>query len=166
MDGNVTQFHQKLITKGYKFDADFSKRLEDSRAYLGLFAGEKCSLYLYFDAKTKIVYRVKVVLGDLSESSSERKYSEMKERLKNKYDELNNLHEIGEAQGFESFSILPMREKYNKFLTKWQNCYGEIDLYRAKNTNDFNYPFHYSVHIDYLDQLNSDARDKNIEDDL
>ena len=168
LDGSISNFHQKLLSKGYSIDPllNDGETNQSRRCYKGVFAGEKCTVIVYFDLHTKIVYRVKVLISGLSESIAEQKYSDMKARLIKKYDESNSLHNTNTDNGLECFTIIPMREKYNEFLTKWGNSYGEIDLYRAKNEADQNYPYHFYLHIDYLDQINSDAHEKSIEDDL
>lgn len=165
IDGTISQFHQKLIAKGYTIDKDAISR-DNVRRYKGTFAGEQCSVVIYFDEHTKIVYRAKVLISELSEEIAEQKYSSLKSRLIKKYDESSSLHTPGERDGLETFSINPMREKYNEYLTRWKNSYGEIDIYRAKNADNFNYPYHFYLHIDYEDQINSDAHEKNVEDDL
>lgn len=165
LDGTITQFHQKLIAKGYTIDKDANSK-DNVRRYKGTFAGEQCDIAIFFDEHTKIVYRAKVLISELSEEIAEQKYSSMKSRLIKKYDESSSLHTTGERDGLETFSIIPMREKYNEYLTRWKNSYGEIDIYRAKNADNFNYPYHFYLHIDYADQISSDAHEKNVEDDL
>ncbi len=167
LDGTITQFHQKLIAKGYKSDIELTKRLSASRAYEGVFAGEKCNVYVYFDIKTNKVYRAKAVVMSLSESTAKQKYDSMLSKLMQKYNETNSiLKEDKESHFVSSYFILPMREEYNEFLTTWGNSYGSISIYIVESEDKFNYPYHFSLHIDYEDQLNSDAHNRNVEDDL
>ena len=167
LDGTVSQFHNKIIQKGYKYDAEMTKRLTGGRAYVGVFAGEQSDIYVYYDLKTSKVYRVKVVISSLSESLAKQKFESMVSRLKNKYTENNSLYDDSKDSNFvDSYLILPLRDKYNEFLTAWGNSYGGISIFITESADKYNYPYHYSLHIDYEDQLNSDAHRKSIEDDL
>ena len=167
IDGTITQFHQKLTSQGYKYDVELTKRLTGSRAYEGIFAGEQCDVYVYFDIQTSKVYRAKAVISSLSESLAKQKYESILTRLKKKYTDDNSLlEEKKDSEYIASCLIIPMRESYNEFLTTWGNSYGAITVYIVESADKYNYPYHYSLHIDYEDQLNSDAHNKNVEDDL
>lgn len=168
LDGTISQFHQKLVAKGYKYDVDVSKQFDDSRVYSGIFAGETCRIYVFYDTKTKIVYRAKAVVVELSESVAEQKFDNIKSRLCAKYTEDNSIHDNAEGSKFKcAFSILPLRENLDLSSSTWKNAYGIINIYVTKidsyiltSSND------HSLHIDYEDQINSDAHEKNVEDDL
>ena len=69
IDGSITNFQNKLIAKGFKYDKVGSQNLEGpTRIFKGLFAGETSWIYVYYDKEQKFVYRVKVVIQRDSES--------------------------------------------------------------------------------------------------
>jgi hypothetical protein len=168
LDGTISQFHPKIVAKGFKYDAELSKQFENSRAYNGVFAGENCLVYVYYDTKSKIVYRAKAIVENLSQSIAEQKFDSMKSRLCAKYTEENSFRDNMDDSKYQpSFAILPLRDNLDYSLSKWKNTYGIINIYVVKsNSYLYNSSNDHSLHIDYEDQINSDLHEKNIEDDL
>lgn len=166
IDGTITQFQAKLLKKGYTLDRLISSYFPiGTRAFRGIFIGEKVVLCVYYDSHTKIVYRVKAIIEDLVESIAEQKFQEIKDMLKKKYD--NSYFSDGEKEGRPAFSICPRRHR--TFLSadnNWKECYGEIDLFIVKDEDNMNYPYCFNVHIDYHDQINLDKHEIKKIDEL
>lgn len=74
------------------------------RAFKGHFIDNKVSIFVYYDESTKIVYRVKTLIANISESIVDQKYNQIKNMLLQKYG-MTYSH-YGEQTGKESFSIL------------------------------------------------------------
>ena len=145
--GTITQFQNKSAAKGIKYNQPVSARLDaGTRGFNGTFAGNKVTIFVYYDIRSKIVYRVKSVIEDLSEDMAEQKYSSMRQLFMQKYDEIS----YGEQENKEALSVYADN--------------GRIDMYISKNS--LAYPYEYSVHIDYLDASNSNKNDDSRLDDI
>ena len=105
INGTITQFQAKLIAKGCVHDKLTSNSLGvGCRAFKGHFIDNKVSIFVYYDESTKIVYRVKTLIANISESIVDQKYNQIKNMLLQKYG-MTYSH-YGEQTGKESFSIL------------------------------------------------------------
>ncbi len=167
LTGNITQFQAKLVQKGCTFDKLASRMIASGcRAFKGDFIGNKANIYVYYDTKTKIVYRAKAVLSDLSEDIVEQKYGTIKDLLLRKY--ADAYYNEGVRDEKEACALLPKREGAAPDVENgsWEETYGEIDIYITKDEQIVNYPYYFNLHIDYTDQINSDKREGNIMEDL
>lgn len=146
INGSITNFQNKLIAKGFKYDQAGSKALESpTRIYKGQFAGETAQLFVYYDRDQKFVYRVKVIID---RSESEQVISLMK---KYKY-------QMEEKYGATaSVSTHNGEICYNIYLDN-----GEIDLFYYKLPYDFDH----SLLIDYWDDTNTQKHEANNMNDL
>lgn len=145
--GTIAQFQEKLVAKGVKYNQQLSGMLEaGTRSFNGTFAGNKVTIFVYYDIRSTIVYRVKSVIEDLKEDIAEQKYASMRQLFMQKYDEIS----YGEQNDKEALSVYTDN--------------GRIDMYISKNS--LAYPYEYSVHIDYLDASNSNKNDDSRLDDI
>jgi len=148
LNGTISAFHQKLVAKGYKPDVEVNKRSRPgSRYFKGTFFGSEAVVYVYYNPKTKIVYRAKAVLKYTSEGIMQSVYQELKVALGEKYS--GALVSKGESHGYEDMTY---------YVDE-----GRIDLFCAKY--DLSYPTYYNVYVDYWDDINSKKNeDKNMDD--
>jgi hypothetical protein len=148
LDGTISAFHQKLVAKGCKHDVEISKVVgAGSRIFTGTFFGEKADIHVYYNAKTKVVYRAKAVIRRSSEDDIIQKYNEVKSALKEKYPDA--YVSKGEYEGNEGV----------RFYTDL----GNIDLYVSK---DIVYADKYYLHIDYFDDANNRKNENSKMNDL
>lgn len=146
INGSITNFQNKLIAKGFKYDQAISKAVEGStRFYNGQFAGETAQLLVYYDRDQKFVYRVKAVIQRNSENQIISMMNMYRNQLIEKY---NTSAEEGQFEGNESYYI-PVKN-------------GWIDLYYLQDVYDIGY----SLHIDYWDGANAQKHEKNNMNDL
>lgn len=146
INGSITNFQNKLIAKGFKYDKAGSMALETpTRIFKGQFAGETARLYVYSDRDQKFVYRVKVIID---RSESEQIISLMD---KYKYQMEEKYGATASAGTYEEWIA------YNFSLNN-----GAIDLYCCKNT----YILGYALHIDYWDDTNTQKHEANNMNDL
>ena len=149
LNGTISAFHQKLVAKGCKHDVELSKVAGvGSRAFTGTFFGEKADVYVYYNAKTKVVYRAKAVIRRSFEDDIIRKYNEVKSALEEKYPDAYMVKD--EHNGYEAM----------RFYTSQ----GWIDLYVSKHDNV--YPTVYSLYIDYIDDVNFKKNENSKMNDL
>ena len=86
LNGSITAFQSKLQAKGIRYDAEGSRQLKvGCRCFKGSFSNEKADFYVYYNEKTKIVYRAKAVITCLSKEKGEDKFYSFKGMLKSKY---------------------------------------------------------------------------------
>lgn len=148
LDGTISIFQGKLATKELKPDAKFNASSPvGTRMFKGNFAGNKANVYVYYDKKTKLVYRAKACISNTDEKISEQVYNELKQLLDKKY---KGDKVVGEQDGHETYSI---------FLET-----GWISLFVSKYP-DF-YPDTYVLHIDYNDRANTVIYEKSQLDDI
>lgn len=167
INASISQFQTKLTAKGYKLDKQLNAQIPvGCRAFNGIFVGNKVIVYVYYDERTRTVYRVKAVLSGISEDIADQQYQRLKDLFIQKYEDYYSFD--GEKENKEAFSLLPKRKFYaNEDESRWQNSYGSIDLFITKDEDIYlRYPYHFNLHIDYTDQINSDKHENSMLDDL
>ena len=167
INGTITQFQSKLLAKGCTLNRVSNTLPIGCRAFRGNFIGNKVEIYVYYDEKTKTVYRTKAVISGTSEDLADQKYNEFKDMLIKKYDD-----ELGFQQSDkQSFSILVISKNQNydpdsTYSASTHSYKGEIDLYVTKDDTYARYPYWYNVHIDYIDAKNKEKHDNQSLEDL
>ena len=146
LNGTITQFQEKLKAKGMKYDKLSSQFPAGARFFNGVFAGDKARLIVYYDAKTKIVWRAKVIIDYPTKEIWKRKYSEMREILLKKYGYSSEYYD-GEQDGEDAFELYVCDPK-GKTL-------GRINLYFGK------FDYNYSLFICYTDEQNEEHNDNS-----
>ena len=114
--------------------------------FTGIFAGEDSNIFVYYNEKTKIVYRAKAVLTLSGINLAKNKYNNFKEMLKDKY---VCVEEDGDNNGYSQ--------------SVFMSTLGVVSIYISKS--EYLYDT-YSLHIDYEDAINSKSNEKKIMDDL
>lgn len=149
LDGTIDTFQKKLEAKGVKYDKQTSSIIPvGCRVFSGRFASEDATIFVYYDERTKVVYRAKAVLSFYSRDIVKTKYSNFKYQLEQKYPQADITEDKYENEDSSDFHI--------PFL-------GSIDLYQSTNYSNYNNP--YSLHIDYYDLINYvDHNDNELED--
>ena len=82
IDGKISDFHKELKKKDFK-------RVEQSSGYYmydGIFIGEEVKLFVYYDEKSDLVYRVCVIFLCATSQIADSKYDYLKRRLADKYE--------------------------------------------------------------------------------
>ena len=103
--GNIFTFQQRLVAKNYRVDTKNNKELPvGQREFKGRFSGHECSLRAYYFPDDKTVYKVRVSIDFLNESSADNAYKEIKRNLLRKYK--NASTKTGSRDGHESISAM------------------------------------------------------------
>jgi hypothetical protein len=159
LNGTITQFQQKLSAKGVKYDKAASQQLPSGvRAYHGSFAGEKANIYVYYDPKSKVIYRAKAVISYPTEAICDSHYNEFKSLLSSKYPDAYT--ESGYQDEHETYLFVVSQNGIGEL----RDIHGSIGIYVSKD-NIFDY-YERSLHIDYTDYLNSIDNDNSKMKDL
>lgn len=170
INGTITQFQTKLQAKGCVLNRTVSNNIRvGCRAFKGKFVDNKVDIYVYYDEKTKKVYRVKAVLSGTSEDIAEQQYEKIKGLLLTKYG--SAYCNYGTQTEKESFSVLVtsknMRDNLDSSYSMSANGFkGDVDLYITKDDSYINYPFWFNLHIDYLDAINNEKHQKQSLEDI
>lgn len=155
LNGTISQFQAKLQAKGVRYDAKSSSQLKFAcRVFRGTFSGENANIYVYYNERTKIVYRAKAVITYSDINIGKRKFENFKYMLKEKYDKCLNIDD--EQDNMPAWTLYVDSIKSDAFL-------GTISLYFHK---DISYLDDVSLHIDYEDNANRNNNIKRNMDDL
>ena len=107
--GSIASFQQKLLSKNYRLDIKENKQLPvGQRAFKGRFSGYECSLKAYYFPDDKTVYKVRVSIDFVYESSADNAYKEIKRNLLRKYQ--NSDTRVKSTDGHESLHALIIDE--------------------------------------------------------
>ncbi len=154
INGSITNFQNKLIAKGFKYDKAGSMALESpTRIYKGLFAGETAQLFVYYDREQKFVYRVKVIIDRSEPEQIISLMDKYKHQLESKYN--TNAH-IGNHEEWLAYHLDLQNGMIDLYCCR--NIYGAGVIKSILDT--------YSLHIDYFDKLNYKRHDDNNMNDL
>ncbi len=152
--GNIATFQQNLLAKNYRLDAKENKLLPvGERAFKGRFSGHDCTLKAYYFPDDKIVYRVRVSIDFVYESSADAAYMEIKRNLLRKYKYADT--KTGRSNnGHESLSALIIDEE--------DDILGNIVLFVFENDD----PYESELVVGYEDLDGLIKREKKHTDDL
>lgn len=154
LNGTITQFQTKIAAKGVQVNSSMNKYIPAGcRAFSGVFSGNNADIYVYYDEKTKLVYRAKAVVTYYQDSYRQSAFENFKESLENKY---NGMAATDEQDGHPSY-ILIVEDSNEERI-------GGITMYMTDREDS--YPSEYTLHIDYNDEQNSQKHKQNNEDDL
>ena len=146
LNGSITNFQNKLIAKGFKYDSEGSKALDTpTRIYNGLFAGESAQLFVYYNRDQKFVYRTKAIIIRDTKNQIINIMKFFKSQLEEKYSTTATSSNSDDGDGY--YITIPN---------------GRIDLYYRQSP----YSIGYSLHIDYWDSANTKKNDKSNMNDL
>lgn len=162
LDGAYANFQTKLIAKGLTLAKDYNATSPvGHRMFNGSFCGYKSEFFVYYNPKTKIVYRSKAVISNSDLKYIEQVYSEIKDMIIKKYNEPYS--KDSKYEGRSSIRYYLMKEG----TTAWDldNSQGTIDLYIKENKLDY-FTTTYSLHIDYEDRINSEKNQASNASDL
>lgn len=160
LTGTIAQFQAKLVAKGCTYNKVASSSISNgTRAFKGTFVGNKVDIYVYYDIKTKIVYRTKAVVSGVSEDLAEQEYSKIKDLLSQKYGSGSEDMYVGTKDGKESVSFISANEE--------DEINGSIDLFITQDEETWvRAPFNYNLHIDYNDRVNTNKHENQQLDEI
>lgn len=160
LTGTIAQFQAKLVAKGCSYNKVASSSISNgTRAFKGTFVGNKVDIYVYYDIKTKIVYRTKAVVSGVSEDLAEQEYSKMKDLLSQKYGSDSEDMYVGTKDGKESVSFISANDE--------GETNGSIDLFITQDEESWvRAPFNYNLHIDYNDRINTNKHENQQLDEI
>lgn len=142
LKGSITEFQQQLLTKGMRVSYVSKGLPEGERVYDGRFSGYPAQVVVFFNSRTRLVYRAKVMIDLEGRDHATSLLNEMKAKLDIKYG--------GAKRRSQDFTD----EYGHKFE---QSAYtladGEIDLFVTSSGYTDHDTFY--VNIDYKDAKNT-----------
>ena len=152
--GSINTFQQKLISKNYRLDTKENKELPvGERAFKGRFSGHECTLKAYYFPDDKIVYKVRVSIDFVYESSADNAYKEIKRNLLRKY-KYADTKTGRSSNGHESLSALIIDDE--------DDILGNIVLFVFENVD----PYESELVVGYEDMDGLIKAEKKHTDDL
>lgn len=152
--GSITTFQQKLLAKNYRLDTKENKQLPvGERAFKGRFSGHECSLKAYYFPDDKTVYKVRVSIDFVYESSADNAYKEIKRNLLRKY-KYADTKTGRSSNGHESLSALIIDDE--------DDILGNIVLFVFENVD----PYESELVVGYEDMDGLIKAEKKHTDDL
>jgi hypothetical protein len=152
--GNIEQFQQQLLAKGFKQNTinkfeieelDGKLAPEGKRIYRGKFVNQKAKVKVFFDTKTKQVFRVQAYFTKLDENAAQVKLEYYKGLLANKYGAAN-MKEHDQSKELPGFLLTAHG--------------GQIFGYVSKSS------IFYNTYIQYTDSINEESHRHQMLNDL
>lgn len=170
--GTLSQFQAKLIAKGCKVNKQASAYSPNGQRVLnGTFAGKKANIIIFYDTKSKLVYRAKAILNGISEDMAEQEYNSFKNLLYQKYGDKHTYLHTKDYKESITFLVTKPGVGDDIDFENLENisdvAYGTIDVFILKDTEDWmRDPYNYNLHIDYNDVLSNIKHNEGALNDL
>lgn len=142
LNGTISDYHKKLLSKGLQISANNSSLPVGQRSYQGIFSGNDAEIVVWYNPRTKIVYRAKAIIKRKGKNIIQQLQSDIKAKLDAKYMSATKSQELVKDDYMHEFY------QYSYSLPN-----GMIGLFitstNYSNLNDF------YLHIDYIDRENN-----------
>lgn len=153
MDYSISKFEKKLRFNGLTISPKTYQQPAGIRIYNGRFSGEKAEIIVWYNTKSKRVYRAKAMICRHGKDQIERLTKTIKGKLDAKY---------GVSKKYSEETKDAHQQKYTKCL--YYNYCGTVELYIS--STDFDTDSDYYLHVDYKDKENYSKYGHNEIDDI
>ena len=153
LNGTIADFQTKLLAKGFTISPQSKLQPTGIRVFDGTFSGEDAQIVVWYNPRTKEVYRAKAVINRYGKDLVEQLQHNMERKLDAKYGIENKLSEEVEDDYLQKF----MQHSYLV-----EN--GTIDLFVVSSGYSAQSSFH--LHVDYKDMINFKENTQDEMDDL
>ena len=141
LNGTISEFQTKLQSKEFVVSKQSSQYPNGMRAYDGVFSGENAQIIVWYNPRSKQVYRAKAVIERYGKDLVKQLMDKMKAKLDLKYGSECRYSEVVKDDHLQEFE-----------QSSWEINNGTIDLfvvstgYSAQNT--------FFLQVDYRDKEN------------
>lgn len=159
--GTITNFQTKLQAKGITLKKNSNSYPTGIRAFHGVFAGKDCEILVWYNHRTKIVYRVIAVTDCPSLETAHSTFYYFKNLLIQKYDGqalTSDMIEDSTNDEYE-FDMMVIQPP----IQEGAECLGQINI-QILDYDSYSIP--YGVAINYEDWENSSKNEENTLNDL
>lgn len=153
LNGSVTDFQSKLLAKGLSVSPQSKQQPTGIRVYDGTFSGEDAQIVVWYNPRSKEVYRAKAIINRYGKDLVEQLLRSMERKLDAKYGTENKHSEEVEDDHLQKF----VQHSYLE-----EN--GSIDLFIV--STGYSSQSDYFLHIDYKDKENFIKNTQDEMDDL
>lgn len=162
IDGTINNFQTKLSQKGFSISSYNKSAPIGVRQFVGNFTNKKAQIVVFYNAKTKIVYKVRVAFEEDFDENSDAKnsFNYYKELLTQKYGEYSLNSDMSEETAKEdSYSLLVIQQP----IEEDPQLLGIINL----SIQEYSFiGLKYNIWIDYDDCKNGAYNENEISNDL
>ncbi len=142
LNGTISSFQSKLLAKGLKVSPMSKSSPNGTRVFDGTFSGEEATIYVWYNTRTKIVYRAKAMIMREGEESIKQLKSSFESKLDIKY-------------GTDTKKVNKVKDDY---LHEFYQCSymldnGMVDLFIG--STGYTSLGTFILHIDYNDLQNA-----------
>jgi hypothetical protein len=153
LSGTISDFQTKLLAKGLKVSPQSKQQPNGMRVYDGTFSGEDAQIVVWYNPRSKEVYRAKAVINRYGKDLVEQLMRNMERKLDAKYGTENKHSEEVEDDYLQKF----VQHSYVE-----EN--GSIDLFIV--STGYSSQTNFFLHVDYKDKENFTKNTKDEMDDL
>ena len=141
LNGTISEFQTKIQAKGATVSPDSKSYPNGIRAYNGTFSGEKATILVWYNERTKQVYRAKAIVNRYGKDLIEQVMTKMEGKLDIKYGTDCKESELVEDDHLHEFK---------QSVYSLEN--GTIGLFIT--SGGYSDQEQFSLHIDYYDKEN------------
>ena len=153
LSGTISDFQTKLLAKGLSVSPKSKQQPNGIRLYDGIFSGENAQIVVWYNPRSKEVYRAKAVINRYGKDLVEQLMRNMERKLDAKYGTENKHSEEVEDDHLQKF----VQHSYLE-----EN--GSIDLFIV--STGYSSQTNFFLHIDYKDKENFSKNTQEEMDDL
>jgi hypothetical protein len=153
LNGTITDFQSKLQAKGLTLSSVSSESPSGIRVFDGVFSGEDAQIVVWYNPRSKQVYRAKAVIERKGKDLIQQLQSKMETKLDLKYGTENKYTELVKDDHSHEFN-------QHSYLTDK----GTIDLFIVSDGYSSHADFY--LHVDYKDTVNYEKNRLDEMDDL
>jgi len=153
LNGTITQFQNKLAAKGVTVSNISNSLPAGTRAFKGTFSGNDADIYVYYNTRTKIVYRAKAVIDCYGQDRVLQEKNEMEAKLDAKYGTENKASEL-------------VKDEYGH---EFEQCLYNVDngiIGTMITSSSYGTTGVFFYHVDYYDKDNYNQNISEEMDDL
>ena len=140
LDGNINDFHEKLIEKGLSYQSDREVQ-QNERVYKGVFSGDEAEIFVFFNPRTRQVFRAKAVLTRFGKDAILQEMRDYEVKLDAKY-----------GKQYKSSELFKDDNNHSFYQYSYDTGNGNIGLF-ITSTQIIDQSIFY-LHIDYHDTEN------------
>lgn len=153
LSGTISDFQTKLLAKGLRVSPQSKQQPNGIRLYDGVFSGEDAQIVVWYNPRSKEVYRAKAIINRYGKDMVEQLMRNMERKLDAKYGTENKHSEKVEDDHLQKF----VQHSYVE-----EN--GSIDLFIV--STGYSSQTNFFLHIDYKDKENFTKNTQDEMDDL
>lgn len=153
LNGPITDFQKKLLAKGLTVSSSSNQLPAGMRSFDGTFSGEEAEIIVFYNTRSKEVYRAKAMISRKGKDSIEQLMSKMGSKLDAKY-------------GTDSKISDKVKDDYLQEFTQYNYITGNGSIGLFISSTGYSDQSLFYLQIDYQDKVNLLKNTQDEMDDL